>query len=371
MKKITLALTSLFISAQWSAAQITITSADLVQAGYIYLTSTDTTPTISLGTPSASSQNWNFNSLTQDYPSVPRFNLTSSTPYAGIFTASNLYTYGPAALFGGFAGGAPVGSQGMSKGYMFWSTSISGYKIIGFRADSGSYAALNVFVNSPELLIGTPCTYNTSFNNISRWEVPVSTVNSADPDTFYAHYVTKTLISDAWGSLTTPYGTFSNILRVHEHIVTVDSAYDRIGATVYYSMELTRDTSNNYLYLANGINYPAARVHADKNNVVKSVEYYKGFLIDGVNDNFNASLSTVRIFPNPLTDKTTVELLSDVSNVKKYTLEIFNSLGMKVNEYQLTERETFLNDITLPSGLYFYKVSGKDITTQTGKIIVQ
>lgn len=381
MKKIILLFIASVISSEWSSAQITITSADLPQAGYTYLTNTDTTPSISLGTPSASSQNWNFSSLSSDYPSFPTFGLTSSTPYASAFSASNIYTYGPAAMFGGIYGGAPVGSQGMSKGHMFWSTGTTGYRIVGFRSDSGAYAGLNVFENPQELLIGTPSTYNTSFNNTARWELPVSNVNPSDPDTFYVSYLTKTLIADAWGSLTTPFSTFNNILRIHENLIKIDSAYYKQGSTVLYAMELMRDTSNNYLYLANGINYPAARVHADKNNIVKNVEYYSGFLLAGINDYSGYENTEIRVFPNPFSESTTLKINDHAAlpttamnsgGIDDLKLHIYDALGKEVSPSVIHNPDGFvIQRGNLPSGFYLYKVVGNNGFIQTGKIIIR
>ena len=149
-------------------SQITITGANLPQSGFTYFTSTDTTPAISLGTPSSNSQAWNFSSLLTDYPSVPTYGSTSWTPYAAAFPTSNIYTYGPAALYSSLFGGAPVSSQGMNNGYMFWKSDNTGFWAVGFRADSGTYAGINVNYNPGELLIGVPCTYGNSFNNTGR-----------------------------------------------------------------------------------------------------------------------------------------------------------------------------------------------------------
>lgn len=282
-------------------AQITITIADLPQPSHTYYTSTDTTPSISLGSPGSIAQSWDFSSLSEDYPSVPTYGLTSLTPYAGVFTTSNIYTYGPAALYSSLSGGAPVSSQGMNKGYMFWKTDVSGFWTIGFRADSGSYANTNVHYAPSELLIGTPCTYGTGFINYGRWEFPMNKVTT-DVDTYYVSTVDKTLNGDAFGDLTLPSGNYANVLRIHEHVVKVDSVYAKFGSTTVYAMELLRDTLNNYIYMANSIGYPLSIVHADVNNIVKNVEYYNLTLTLGNNEVNSAIQDEIKIYPNPVDD---------------------------------------------------------------------
>ena len=251
-------------------AQITITGADLPQAGMSFIVSNDTTPSsISLGEPSPTFQTWDFSSLGSDYLKSAVYGFTSNTPYSSDFPASNIYTYGPSILFSSFHGGAPVPSG--DNGYMFWSSDSSGFKVIGWRADSGPFAGMNILENPTELLIGTPASLGSVFNDTSRWELPMN-INSSDVDTFFITQRTKTLTCDAWGILTTPFGTFVDVLRIHEYVIQIDSI--RLTYQTWDSIfEYSRVTSNNYMFMANGIGYPVAIVHADVDTIVKDVEY--------------------------------------------------------------------------------------------------
>jgi len=272
-----------------TSAQITITGADLPQTNSNYITVTDSTPNVSLGTPSQVSQQWDFSTLDSSYSNIAIYKSTSNTPYANIFSASNIYTYGPAALFTSFHGSAPLDST--EKGYIFWESNDNGFKMIGFREDSGLYANINVFVNPPELLIGTPATYGSVFNNHSSWELS-SDNNPVDQDTIYVCDITKTLTSDAWGTLITPpyiipynsYPDTFDVLRIHEYLIKIDSIYIMYNGVIISSIELLRDTSNNYIYMANEIGYPLAIAHADVNNTIKDIEYLKGYYDTIIND---------------------------------------------------------------------------------------
>ncbi|CAN5185643.1 hypothetical protein BH09BAC5_BH09BAC5_23540 [soil metagenome] len=351
MKKIfTLSAVIIFISTTLFS-QITITLADLPQAGNTYITATDTTPSINNGVPSASSQVWDFSSLTMDYPSVPTYGLTSWTPYASAFPASNIYTYGPSAMYSSLSGGAPVSSQGMNKGYMFWKTDINGFWIIGFRADSGSYANTNVTDAPSELLIGTPATYGTPFSNNSRWVFPMNLIPT-DVDTYYVSTTVKTLTSDAWGSLTTPTGVFPNVLRIHEHLVKVDSVYAQIGTTVILSQEFSRDTLNNYLYMANGIGYPLSIVHADVNDLIYSVEYYTGTFM-GVNEiNNNAALN---LYPNPCSDNLEVSY-SGKGNIAIEIIDVTGRIVLSKEVVHAENQKIFCDVSSIDKGIYILKI---------------
>lgn len=353
------------LSFNFIRGQITITSSDLPQIGETYLISTDTTPSILLGTPSASSQVWNFSSLTQDYPSFPTYGATALTPHAAAFSMSNLYTYGPAALYGSFYGSAPVGTQGMNKGYMFWKTDVSGFWVVGFRADSGTYANTNVFENPMELLIGTPATYASSFNNIGRWVLPMN-LNPLDVDTFYVNRVTKTLTTDAWGSITTPTGIFPNVIRIHEYEIKVDSVYSKIGATTVFSMELLRDTLNNYIYMANGVHYPVCIVRADKNKVVKTVEYYNATFLD-INENLSELSATA--FPNPFSTNCTIVIPQEFSN-HDATLSLFDISGRSVFNCSLKSNSIIIDSENYKEGIYFYLIQNSTGEKIKGKLLI-
>lgn len=352
MKKNLLLFLMIFISLASVRSQITITGADLPQAGVSVITATDTLNSVNLGSPGASSQAWNFSSLVPSYYNFPTYSVTSSTPYAAAFAASNIYTYGPAALYSSLYGATPVGSQGMNKGYMFWESDNTGFSVVGFRADSGAYSNTNILENPKELLIAAPATYGTPvFNNVSRWELPMN-VNPADADTFYVVRSTKTITVDAWGSLTTPFGTFSNVLREHEYRIKIDSAYGKMGAVPLYAIELMRDTANNYIYLANGIHYPVAIVHANKNNVIKDVEYYDGVYV-GIND-VAIENNSFTIYPNPGIGQ--YKFVDKQHKLMNSTIQIINMLGGVIQEDKITDQTTLIDITNHANGIYLLNV---------------
>ncbi|MBI2966315.1 MAG: T9SS type A sorting domain-containing protein [Bacteroidetes bacterium] len=352
-------------------SQPIITSQALPQQGYIYLTLTDTMPVISIGTPGPAFQTWDFTMLNNHYPSYPTFDLTSNTPYAGDFPASNIYTYGPAAMFGGFYGGAPVGTQGYAYGYMFWRTDTTGYWIVGFRADSGTWGGINVYENPRELLVGTPSAYGSVFNNTARWELAVSAVNPVDVDTYYVNYVTKTLTADAWGYLQIPNSIGDTVLRIHENLIRVDSSIARLGGSYLYGIEIYRDTLNNYLYMSPGYNYPLAHVHADKNNNLNSVEYYTGMMVSA--KPLESNLSPFNIFPNPSNGSSIQIHLNEVPSGKQdIFLRIYTLSGQEIfGSSMRTGKCVVNNDLFFSNGAYLINLFDGEKKIYDGKIVIE
>ncbi len=269
MKTLSLLFTSLLISAICSA-QITVTSADLPRPGQGDVVAFDTITNVNIGIASPLAQNWNFSALQNHYQKLAIYSPTA--PYqqnADDFPGSNLYTWGPAIFFSSFYGAAPVDQAGW--GYMYWKTDPTGFSIVGFRGDPGN-GYQNVLESPKELLMGTPSTYNSNFNNSANWTIALDK-NPFDVDTIFKCHIDKVLSCDAYGSLTTVFGTH-DVIRVHEYVVEVDSIFAKMGPSLWPVYQI-RDTVNNYHFWGNNIYYPLAIVHADKNNTIKNVEYLK------------------------------------------------------------------------------------------------
>jgi Secretion system C-terminal sorting domain len=72
-------------------------------------------------------------------------------------------------------------------------------------------------------------------------------------------------------------------------------------------------------------------------------------------------------FPNPATDKITIETSGET---KEGNLSIVNIQGQELITRQLSENKTVIDISTLPNGVYFMRVTN-DKTVEVGKIIKQ
>jgi hypothetical protein len=76
---------------------------------------------------------------------------------------------------------------------------------------------------------------------------------------------------------------------------------------------------------------------------------------------------TLNIYPNPLSEKITIEL-SGIPCTRQ--LSIMNLNGQEVMQYKITESKTQIDITSLPSGVYFVRLTN-DKTVQVGKIVKQ
>ena len=236
-------------------AQITLTGNDLPKSGRVNLLAHDTLSVPNIGIASSTAQTWDFTAINSSFPQVTSYSSTSPyCQYASSFPTANIYAYGPSYLYGALAGAAPINYTNF--GYLFLSSDVNGLSTIGYKSSYGITHQV-----PKEKILQTPAHLNDTFSDSSYWEV-VFDQNPADYDTIYKSSVKKTVTVDAFGTMTTAFGTF-NVLRICEHFVKADSVFGLMSGTIYYKTQVLRDTVNNYHFWANGIGYPVAIVNTD------------------------------------------------------------------------------------------------------------
>ena len=153
-----------------------------------------------------------------------------------------------------------------------------------------------------------------------------------------------------------------------------------------YQYTYTYNANNNLIskfcqqWFSNGwVNYWQTSYTYDANNFKISDSYkewnseattissgdstYYYFHTVGINDH-NQTISTLNIYPNPATDKITIK------TPVKGSFSIHNISGQELIIRQITEPKTQIDISSLPSGIYFVRLSG-DRTVEVGKFIKQ
>jgi Ice-binding-like/Secretion system C-terminal sorting domain len=90
--------------------------------------------------------------------------------------------------------------------------------------------------------------------------------------------------------------------------------------------------------------------------------------INPLNDENSAD--DVTIYPNPFSTSVTI-MINEASKISDYELRIFNVLGTEVIKTPLTQQSTTIETGNLRTGIYFYRISGKNKKTQSGKLVSQ
>lgn len=92
------------------------------------------------------------------------------------------------------------------------------------------------------------------------------------------------------------------------------------------------------------------------------------YLFTSVGEEKNRTIKPLA-FPNPFSDKATISFNREVVRGK---LDLFNSLGQKVNSFELkNKKELIVSRENLNEGVYFYQMSDRTGVFFTGKLIVK
>lgn len=356
MKKLSIFF-SLFIIGMLLNAQIIITSTSLPQPGDTFALKYMNNPVINIGTPLPTSQTWDFTMLENDSMKYATYGITANLPFASEYPQSNLYTWGPSVMYGG--PGTPL--PGVGWGWMLFRTDVNGMDVIGYR--QGNPPDVLSSIQTPPLkLMKTPCGYDTTFSQNSQWEISFN-ANPSNVDTTYISYVSKNIVCDAWGTLSTPIEQNIEVIRIHEYQISVDSVFGKMNGITVYKMELKRDTANNYLFYTPTKRHPIVTVWCRPNGDIYAAEYlFYSRLYNSIDE---SNLNDIKkIFPNPAINNFTIETFgSSVLNLEAYSLDGKQIYNGKIPQNGIINCESW------NEGIYFLIIRDNN-NVRTEKIII-
>jgi hypothetical protein len=141
----------------------------------------------------------------------------------------------------------------------------------------------------------------------------------------------------------------SNDGKTFELVATVDAA-NGVG------------THQNYYSYTDQQPYKYYRIAQTDNNGIK-----KYFRVIALNNNQMNTQGAITLYPNPFSNTLSVSS-SEASETNSNELSIYNVMGELVMHATITQKVTDLKT-ELPAGIYYYNMTNKNQTVQTGKIV--
>jgi hypothetical protein len=351
MKKQLLSISIICLFVSSINAQITITTADVITPTKTLYQCTDTAPTISIG-PAGTNQTWNMSTLSQHSIDTLTFLPYSAAPNSK-FSTANIAV-----------------KQGYQDFYTYLKNSSGSLTSLGNGGilDLGNGPTPVNQVNTPsEILMNFPATYNTGFtsNYVTRATAyygqtiqgfPVDSVRQTSS-------VKKTVLVDAWGSITTPMGTF-NALRSMETKIS----HDTIDAYAFFNWNnaviTTADSTVSYIWWTNGVGFPLVTATMDSSGAVADVQWLKSMPI-GIHE-YVAAIE-INIYPNPAQNEITFSMES--ANVS--SIQIFDIAGRIVDSYKVSNDKMIINTSQFSNGAYTYTAIGENnMVLRNGKFTI-
>jgi hypothetical protein len=192
--------------------------------------------------------------------------------------------------------------------------------------------------SDPTKYLEFPTTSSTNFTDPSACTFTTSGFN------FSRTISTHTQFS-GYGTLITPEGTFTNVVRMESVQTIVDT----------YSMGTINSTVTAYNWYKAGVHHELANVSttSSQSGTTQSAYYAEVPNNLGLENNEIANLN---VFPNPANSQVTITSDIQMGSVSIYTLSGQEVMNMEVNGLNTAE----LNIESLNSGVYLVKVSGSN-----------
>jgi hypothetical protein len=321
-------------------SQITINSTNIVDVNDVVINAHDSTPDLSIvpGTAGAS-QTWDFSALNTHFYDSMAFMLPALTPYDTSFTGDNM-----AAYMDDFSG----------YGYFFKSS--SEMQTIGIVGDvMGTGSPMEIHINPSETIMYFPFDYLDSFIDTSGMEMIMDTVKMEQ-------ITYKTVTADAWGTMTTPTGTY-DVLRLYTEKIEIQEIFMWVVA-VWVPVYNTSDTTYSYEWWTDDVNarFPVCSFdwNPDSMAVDGEVEFlYLNYLYTKQSE----MLNNVNVYPNPSTGMinftgeniSTVEIV-DLSGVEVYAKSFAIPVDYSSIDLSFLDRGIYIARINSNNNLNISKI---------------
>jgi|YNPMSStandDraft_2_1061718.scaffolds.fasta_scaffold03346_4 hypothetical protein len=224
----------------------------------------------------------------------------------------------------------------VSEYYDFFKKATNYYRKAGFGATINGVQT-PVKYDQPELFFKLPLTYGTSDSSISKYGLPIPGYG------YYGQTIVRKHIADGWGTLITPFGTYSAI-RVKQTINITDTIFiDSLN----FGYNIVRPTSYEYYWLTNSnIRAFAAKVY--RNGMFYHADFYFDPLTS-ISSNYNNI--DINVFPNPVSNWLIIENPFNIAEI-----QLNNLLGQCVLSEYINLGQHNINVENIPEGCYILKL---------------
>lgn len=360
MKKNLLSLITLLGAGIIAHAQITINDTHIVGIGDAVEQSVDTlgNTVTSIG-PAGANQTWNFTSMTEHYVDTSFFENHTSYPGAGSISNANL----------------GMRSSADDSSWIFLNKGTTGLFVVG---QSGYIESQLVTLDYASTIITFPSTMGTNYSGNWWGKMFQQYVGQFGIDSVRLTRGASTSSNiDAWGNVTTPFGTFAS-LRQNITDINIDTIWlyqagswnviDPFTAALFGVNPITHDTINTARWWTDDPNskFPVLEMEYENNGNVTRVMWQKNSPFVGVEE-MNAK-PMFSLYPNPAKDM--INIATD--KIDNSIISIIDITGKEVKSIAFNTSNISLNISDLDAGVYFYSVRNRATgkVTQTNKFIV-
>jgi type IX secretion system substrate protein len=257
---------------------------------------------------------WNLSALTPSAIGTISAVTPSSTPYISTFPTATF-----CAKLSPISGGSAYIYERISS--TKWEQLANDYAGVGTGTD---------YTPNPESSIEFPMSYLNSF--VDTFQKVGGGAN------------TVTITYDGYGTLMTPFGTYTNVARIYKYWGPGDYDYNWYETSPNLGIVVSFDAQSNAYTL------------------VREAGATSGIKVE-------SAPHAVTLFPNPFTDRATLKI--DVDELRNASVTITDVMGNVVKQIPLVATETTIQRDDLSSGIYLYHVCNNGFRISNGRLIIQ
>lgn len=300
--------------------------------------------------PSGPNQNWVFLNNTVHNATTTSVVLPSTTPYASDFTNSNqAYTNDNTA-------------------YVFFSSSTNSLYTDGAAGDLLMNGDNILTVFNPTLLLHNfPKTYGDVSTDFYAFDAQADGSSFSVDAVWLFHEGTVFDTVDAWGTITTPVGTYNCLRQKH-----VEHSYDSLLIRLFpppfgtwTTFSVGRDTSVSYSWLALETKMNVAELSFD---TLGNPKNFTWTLIPPLTTSIESVDETgIMVYPNPVSDFLSI---SSPEPGELYSLDLWDNTGRLVKSVVISAN-TQVSIEELNTGIYLYELRHNNQQIKHGKLMIE
>jgi hypothetical protein len=340
MKKIFTALLAC-MALQHAQAQ-TITSANFPNSGEIWVEFIDTTGSLVTIGPAGSGQTWNYGT-SFNVGDTSAFNFRPLSDAPAYMNLQSAFSSADMMVLGDANDSSATLFESNPTGFY-----LDGAYDQGLLVDAQLGLNQNYLDFNPNrLYIPAPFAINDTRNNNARFGLTFTfsgiTINTRT-------YFIQSFEADAAGTLTTPMGTFNNVLRIKEFTYQLDST--SYNPSLIADTTSMKDTTIAYQFVHANSHCLLMSVSIDPISLqVTQASYYDPIFAVG---NEESNSIPVSIYPNPAGEEFYLNHIRNNS-----TIQIFDITGKLIKDQFLGGMESSIkmNTADMPAGFYFFSIS--------------
>jgi hypothetical protein len=310
---------------------------------------------------------WNYSALVPHSQGVDTFMSVTSTPFAYQLFFNNNILY-PAYVSTVAQPGTSFPSLGgvsITDVINYYKDEASNYESVGYGADINSFPT-SVKDDTIDVIYNFPMNYGNKDSCYSRNGVSVAAL------AFYSQLQYRVNHVDGWGTLITPYGTFST-LRVETQLYTTDSVYiDALG----FGIKTPETEQIQYKWLANGQHVPVLQINETTGAGATRQYIYRDSMRNGLLavSEIKFSLNNVSLYPNPAGENTTLNY--SLANASFVNISVYSVDGRCVSKIFNGEQSTGQHNInvnvsSIQTGIYLLEIEANGEKTLKKLVVVK